>query len=234
MTKYLPLILFALFVDGLQAVLSFAFFTLGMALTAATPLGAAAAGCGGAYAASSNAASGAINCAEGAVAGAGLSFVGAPLGMVMGMASDVCVSLTFGLMLLLTLSLCGLFYPSKLFGGGLFEILPGLSVLPGWTLMTVLCILQKRKEAGALAGSTAGALTQTLSSKTLVGRMYGGIKSLEQKNSANMQSTGVVSNSRIRTQRVLDRQHVKQELRSIDGVKPKGVQAMRSKTNYAL
>src|SRR4051812_10128904 len=111
MIKYLPFIFFGLFIDGLQAALAFGFLAMGSALTAATPGGGALLGCGIGWASSSNAASGAVNCGIGAVAGAIASPMGMPLGIGLGMAADICISLSFGVMLILALSFFGMFYP---------------------------------------------------------------------------------------------------------------------------
>jgi len=206
MIKYLPFIFFALFIDGLQAILGFAFLAMGSALSVIPVVGPVF-----------------------------TTFVGAPLGIAVGMVVSICISLSFGVLLILTLFYFKMFYPARVFGGMFFEIIPGLSAIPGWTAMTLLCVLKKMQEDGTLQGSAAGKLASMLSPKNALGKMYGGVKSLQQRNVSLARSTGVVSDARVRDARIETRQAMKQDLKSIDGViaRPKTAAGLRSRTPYA-
>ena len=99
----------ALFIDGLQAFMDWAFLALGGALALPT-FGAAV-----------------------------------PLGIAIGFAVNFVISATFGVMLIVGLGMFGFLKKGDLpfVGGmGLFEIIPGLDCLPGWTLMTVRCVMK--------------------------------------------------------------------------------------------
>ncbi len=250
MIKYLPFILFGLFIDGLQAALSFAFLAMGSALSAGATATGAAAGCatgaavggaGGALAAGVGALPGAVagcvaGAATGAFAGGAVGSVMAPLGIAVGMVVSICISLSFGVLLVLTLFYFGMFYPGRVFGGMFFEIIPGLSAVPGWTTVALICVLKKMQEDGTLQGSAAGKLASMLSPKNALGKMYGGVKSLQQRKVSLARSTGVVSDARVRDARIETRQAMKQDLKSIDGVtaRPKTAAGLRSRTNYAV
>lgn len=70
----------------------------------------------------------------------------APLGVVLGIIINACISLTMGSALVfVVLPLCGLWYPSKMLPAFL-EVVPGINNLPVWTIGVVQCILHKYKE----------------------------------------------------------------------------------------
>ncbi len=236
MSKYLPFVLFAVCIDGLQALMTFAFFAMGSALTAVTPWGGAVIGCTIGATTSTGVLATAANCVKGALIGAIASPIGAPLGIAIGMGVNVCISFTFGTMLILLLSYCGMFYPGKLLSGIFFEVIPGLDTIPGWTAMTITCVLQKMKEDGALEGTAAGAFAKMLSPKSALGAMYQGVQSIQQKNVSMVRSSGYASDAEINTARVKTRQEMKQNLKNIDGVtsRPKTGDAVRSRTKYAV
>ncbi len=175
------LILFAVFIDGLQVSLSWAFLALGNAVTAATPLGGAI-GLGGlgCYLNSSSwhdipgclAGAGA-----GAVLGAAVSIGGIPLGVILGFVVDFCISATFGVALVALLVYSGMFYPGYLFGGTIFELIPGFDDFPGWTFMTIMCIIRKKSEekSGLLSsGARVVVAGSSLSKGNIVSAVRGG------------------------------------------------------------
>ena len=144
----------AFFIDALQALLElalFVMFTVAPATTIGTAAGAAACG---------------ANCAK---VGAGVGVIGdlipfthglasaalAPLGMGIGFALDVSVSITFGAIFILLLISFNMFYPMYVFGGSIFELIPGLDILPGWTALAWASIRRKRAEEKQLAGVKA-------------------------------------------------------------------------------
>lgn len=68
-----------------------------------------------------------------------------PTGILIGFALNFVISATFGAFLMTFLAVSGTFYPRYLaWGGG--ELIPGLNNLPFWTLFTFLCIRQKNRE----------------------------------------------------------------------------------------
>lgn len=235
MIKYVPFVLFALCIDGLQALMSFAFLAMGSAMTAATPIGGAIIGCTIGAATATGVVATATNCVKGALIGAVASPAGAPLGIAIGMGVNICISLTFGVMLVLALAYCGMFYPGKLAGGMFFEIIPGLDAIPGWTTMTITCVLQKMKEDGALEGTAFGALTKMLSPQNALGKIYGGVQAVQQRNVAMVQESRVPTEE-LTASRAQSRQEMKQNLKNIDGVtaRPKTGDGVRSRTNYAV
>jgi len=149
--KAIPLILFALFIDGLQAMLMLTFTVMQFI----TPVGGGALGGITAAAYCYNATTGFFSallagakCAVGGtVVGAGVSAFAVPLGMGV----DVAISITFGGVLVMALAWMGMFYPGTVLGTFLGESIPFLDVLPGWTLMTWRCISKKNAEEKAAA-----------------------------------------------------------------------------------
>lgn len=122
------LILFAIFIDGLQAALAWAFFTMGSVFATAT---------------------------------AGLGAGAVPLGIGVGMGVDICIDTTLGVALITALGIFDMFDLKSVIGGSLFELIPGLDLLPGWTAMAIACVIRsKAKEGGALGAvakiATAG------------------------------------------------------------------------------
>ncbi len=181
MLRYMPFILVALFIDGLKAIVYWVCFAMGSALMALTPLGAALAGCVAGATASSGVVSGVANCATGAIAGGIISPVGAPIGIGLGIVLSFCISITLGSGFLLLLAFNNLFYFRYAVGGGFAGMLPVLDVLPGWTAMTVLCILRHQKEELALEGNSSALLSLITGSK--LGAVTAGIQSLKQQGS---------------------------------------------------
>jgi hypothetical protein len=83
-----------------------------------------------------------------------------PIAVGLGFITDITTSITFGAGLLLLLSYNGMLYMNYTFGGGIVELIPGLDVIPGWTLMTILCIIKKNAEEGK--GGIAGKALATV------------------------------------------------------------------------
>ena len=138
------LIMFALAIDGLQALIG-----LGVSVIAAFPgtVGGAAAGCAaGAHVA------GTFGCTVGGaflgilgsvpVINGALATVTIPLGVGIGFTIDVCLSLTLGTALILALFLCGMYYPKYAWNCGIAEFLPGFNIIPGWTALVIFSILE--------------------------------------------------------------------------------------------
>ncbi len=161
--KSFLLIVFALFIDGLQAMLSLAF----LALQAVTPIGGGVAGIGAGFAWCWNSSEGiwalftTAQCMlAGGIVGAGASFFAIPLAAVI----DFGISLTFGGALIFFLAWSGMFYPGSVLAAFGAEAVPGVNILPGWTLLVVRCMYKKRAEEGrgglssALAGVSLGSV----------------------------------------------------------------------------
>ncbi|MEI7719700.1 MAG: hypothetical protein WCI89_00625 [bacterium] len=176
-------ILFALFIDGLQAALSWAFLTMGSALTAATPIGAgaagAAAGAAVCYNSAGNVISGVIDAVKcGAIAGATFALAspfGVPLGIGVGIAINICVSIVFGSALVTALGMFGMFDLTSVVGGSLFELIPGLDVAPGWTVMAVRCVLKAKAKEGNGVLSAVAKVATAVTSKGGVGAVAGAV-----------------------------------------------------------
>ncbi len=167
--KSAALIMLALFIDGIQAAVS-----ASLALIAAFPgtVGGAAAGC-----AAASATLGSWACGIG-----GLIFgllgttldaaavVTEPVGLMLGFAISICLSVTLGAGLIMLLILCNMFYPKYLLPGGVAELMPGFDLIPGWTAMTIMCVLQKVKDEkrGGTVGAVAAVVTTSPSPASLV------------------------------------------------------------------
>lgn len=163
-----PLIVFALFLDGLQAVI-----TLGLTMTFAAagmfvPIGggivgavlgcvggAVVGGAGGAIAAGIGAVPGAIagcfiggggGAAAGGAIGSAAGVALFPMGTLIGFGVDVCLSAAMGAGLIVFLSMNKMFYPKYFLPGGISELTPGISLLPTWTLITAMSLWKKAKE----------------------------------------------------------------------------------------
>lgn len=217
--KGMLFIIFALFIDGLQAGISF-----GLAFIAANfgTIGGITGGC-----VAGKAIAGQVGCWVGGIAlGAFGSFLNAhlaiglvPVGIVLGFAINICLSATLGAGLVLLLGMDGMFYPKYIFGGGLGELLPGFDNLPAWTATTVLCLLKKKRESGgrsaALFGGAAdiGNIVTSASPGTLPGRVAGAVLGMPQK-TANISPEG-----QERATEAPAKTRVVPELKNIDGIK---------------
>lgn len=156
--KNAAFIMLALFIDGVQAAIS-----TSLAVITAFPgtIGGGAAGC-----LAGNYIAGSVGCFVLGLAGGlfgtlldAAAVVTEPVGIVLGFAVTICFSCTFGVALVFLLGMNGMFYPKYVFSGGITEVLPGFSIIPGWTAMTILCVLKKSKERGGVLGAVAGVAT---------------------------------------------------------------------------
>lgn len=82
-----------------------------------------------------------------------------PIGIVLGFVISTCLSLVAGAALVTLLLLNGMFYPRFLLPGGITELIPGLNLLPTWTTVAILSVIQKNKEEGGKVGTAAGIAT---------------------------------------------------------------------------
>ncbi len=156
-------IIFALFIDGLQAAVAW-----GLATIAAFP--GTATGC-----AVGAAAAGKVGCLVLGLLGSlpiingTLATVTIPIGIMLGLAISFCISATFGVALITLLAMDGMFYPKYILGGSVTELVPGINSIPAWSAMTVLCLLKKKKAEGThRAGLFGGAALVGAAAKTLL------------------------------------------------------------------
>jgi hypothetical protein len=190
--KAAALIMLALFIDGIQAGMSAAIFIL-----SAFPgtFGGAAAGC-----AAGNAVAGEIGCSIGGfllglvgsvpLINGVLATVTMPVGIILGFAISVCLSLTLGAGLIMLLIIYGMFYPKYLMPGGISELIPGFDLVPGWTALTILCVLRKVKDekAAQLKASLSTVITEPLpEAADQVARIVDGIRAPIAANDNNAQ-----------------------------------------------
>ena len=153
-------IVLALFIDGVQAALSAA--VLVMSAFPGTILGAAA-GC-----LAGQSVAGGVGCQFGrfifGLLGSSPFVIGlldvatVPIGAILGFVVSICISATLGLFLIALLGFNAMFYPKYILTGGIVELLPGFSILPSWTAMTVACVLQKNKDDQLAAFKIAAGL----------------------------------------------------------------------------
>lgn len=166
------------------------FLAAGLGLQLITPAGGAAGGAAaGAYLcwdSSAGVIAGIIASIKCAAAGAGIgalaSAFGVPLGTGIGFVVDICLSLTMGSGLILALFLAGILdfkYVGAVFVG---EALPGLDIIPGWTLLVIRCIMKKNAEsavgiAGVASKLASGALSP--GSATGLARITAGLSAIK-------------------------------------------------------
>ena len=122
-------ILFGAFVDGLQALVAWAFLTMGGVFTTAT-------------------------------LGVGAGSI--PLGIGAGMGVDLCIDATFGVALITALGIFGKLDAKSALFGGMFELVPGLNYLPGWTAMAISCVIRSRARDATKATTKKAALAREI------------------------------------------------------------------------
>lgn len=83
-----------------------------------------------------------------------------PLTTVIGFVVAITISATFGSGLLLVLAHNGMFYPKFAFSGGATELMPGIDIIPAWTLTAILSVAQKVKDEKKKELATASSTTQ--------------------------------------------------------------------------
>lgn len=152
--KAAAFIVLALFVDGVQAAI-----TASVAVIAAFPgtVGGGALGC------AAGAALGTWGCAVG---GFVLGILGSatdvaavvtePIGLIIGFAISICLSATLGAGLITLLIFNNMYYPKWILPSGIAEFVPGFDLIPGWTAMVILCLVQKKKDEMGGVGNILG------------------------------------------------------------------------------
>lgn len=191
MIRAIPLIIFGLFIDGLQASISIAI----AAIAAFPPATGAGVGC-----AAAGYFLGKIGCLIGGTAlgllssipfvSVAIASVTVPIGIALGFAINVCLSLTLGAGLVTFLWFNGMLYPKYLLNG-IGEVMPGLNNIPFWTALVVLCLLRKNAEEGSGAMAAAsGFLGLALSPGSALGKVAGGISLMKEDAAAIAQNAG--------------------------------------------
>ena len=174
-------ILIALFIDGLQAAISW-----GIAAIAAFPVtaGGSAAGC-----VAGNSIAGQIGCWVGGgvlgllsvtplglAANALVATVTVPIGIALGFAINICLSIVLGWFFLVPLMLffgVNVSWKRLVWGGG--EMIPGLNNIPFWTVLTIASLWKStksnrgRKGVLALAGAAVLPIRPIMSAKEATG-----------------------------------------------------------------
>ena len=74
--------------------------------------------------------------------------VGLPFGVVLGMALNICISLTVGVGFMILLAYFKMFYPVYAFSGSGLEVMPGFDYLPIWTATAVMCAIEHQRRKG--------------------------------------------------------------------------------------
>jgi len=195
------LITFALFIDFIQAALGWTALMVGLGLQSITPIGGgavgAAAGAAACYTSAGTVIQGVTNAFKcgmaGGVFGALASTFGVPFGTALGFALEIVISLTLGTAFIVTLILFRMYYTLPTTSGFLGELVPGLDILPGWTLMAVWCVLRKQAEEGeaglvtvvakiaTIAAAVSSPTTITRSARTIVPSVASDIRSVGNK-----------------------------------------------------
>lgn len=213
------LILFAVLLDILQAGISAGLFFMG-----AFPgtIGGATGGCliGAKIA-------GPVGCTiGGAVAGVAGTAVNAaaaatlPFAVGLGFAVNFCISATFGVVLIGFLLLFGMYYKGAGIAGFIIELIPGLAIVPGWTGMTVMCVMRKSAEEKALAGSAAGGLFTTFATAGMAGAGAFATFAINQGTARRARGTEAPAQED-QSQPEQKKQFVSTELKNIDGIRTK-------------
>lgn len=236
--KYMLLLMMALLVDGLQFVLGWMAFVIGLGLQALTPIGGGVAGAGaGAYFCWDStlgvwtAALASAKCAvAGGALGAASSAFGVPFGTALGFGLEIVVSITMGGALILALVFNGMYYKTRIFGNVLIEMMPGVSIIPAWTFMVILCILRERAEEGKLEGKASSNLAKMVAPGTALGTAVGGLKMAQQQKVNAMQREGVLTEGTYKQQRVNTRVQLNTDLRNVDGIKPAAINPLPTKS----
>jgi hypothetical protein len=159
--KAVPLVCFALMIDGFT-------FLIGLALSVVAAAPGTVAGCAvGAQVA------GKAGCIALGLLGSipwvngALAVVTEPIGIMLGVAIGLCINFTLGSMLILFLVLFGMFDGKTVIGALIGEAIPGINMLPLWTGMTIRCAMKtaQRENPASLIG-VASALSGGLSLST--------------------------------------------------------------------
>ena len=213
------LILFAILLDLLQAGISAGLFFMG-----AFPgtVGGATGGCFlGAKVA------GEIGCAIGGavagVAGTALNAAAAatlPFAVGLGFAVNFCISATLGIILVAWLWSLGMYKLGPGITGFIVELTPGLAVVPGWTMMTILCVVRKTAEENKLVGS-AGSLFTKFATTGIAGAGAFAAFAINQGTARRAREAGVFTQEEQDQNLAEKKQFISTELKNIDGIRPK-------------
>lgn len=95
------------------------------------------------------------------VAGQVLAGATSGVGVIIGATIDICLSFSFGSMIDMLLIYFGLANLRVMVGGSLFESLPFVDILPGWTAMVAVCIWKKHFGNKGVLGAAAEVATGT-------------------------------------------------------------------------
>lgn len=138
------IILFAVFIDVFQALLSIGFFIIG-----AFP-GTVAGGVGGcvigSYVGGKCMLGGIILGIVGTFGDPFVAPYSLPVAVGLGIAVNICIDVTLGTLLVMWLIQSGMYYPTYMISGVLSELIPGVNDLPGWTMLAVVSVLRKTAE----------------------------------------------------------------------------------------
>ncbi len=185
--KTFGLIVFALVIDGLQALIS-----LGLILVASTggTFAGGALGC-----AAGNYVAGEIGCLVGgsvlgifgSLANAALAPFLIPIGVGLGFAINICLSVVLGGMLIALLWHLKMLYVGYT-PGYLLEIVPGVANFPFWTGFVVASVIRKKAEDVLGAGKLAS-VSSILSPKSSLGAMANGVLGMRRAASEKVSQT---------------------------------------------
>ena len=229
MVRNTLLISFAILIDLLQAGISAGLFAVG-AFPGTVAGGAAGCALGTYYA-------GSVGCV---VVGSIAGFVGTagnvvaaatlPIAIALGFAVNFCLDVTLGTILVMWLMWEGMYYPRYGIGGFIAELMPGLSDLPAWTVMTILSVVRKSAEEGKLRGTPAASLTKMMSSG-LAGAGVSLVTSIKQGNMETARNVGSYTEEQ-QTQEGEHQQErmVNSELKNIDGIRAPRTQPSNDNT----
>ncbi|MBC7836983.1 hypothetical protein H7X87_04405 [Acetobacteraceae bacterium] len=180
MIKATALVIFAIMIDAMQALIS-----AGIAIVASFP-GTAGGGIFGCFAGKEIA--GEVGCAVvgilGAVVATPLDAAAPytiPLGIALGFAINICLSATFGSILLLFMTLAGYKPSVKYLWGGIGEMLPGVNNIPFWTALVILTVIKKSAKKGMSSFmSTALSMTSLMSPTGAFGKATGAVMQVKE------------------------------------------------------
>ncbi len=157
----------------------------------------------------------------GVAAGATASTLGAagpialPAASSLSFVIDITSSLTFGIGLISLLAYNGMFYFNYITGGAITEMMPGIDVLPAWTVMTILCIIRKESEKGNL-GSIGTVALKLAGGVTGIGAISAAASVVSQAPSRPEQPVQLAT----APEEQKPRGRTVPELKTIDGVRP--------------
>ena len=139
---------FGFFIDFFQFMLAQAFVALGAGLQAITPVGGGlagtGAGCAVGWSLATDILTGITGCIQGGIIGAAggvvASIFGTGIGIALAYIISVCITLSFGTMLVTLLWFSGMRYPGSTLGVYIAEIFPLVNIAPGWGIYAARCV----------------------------------------------------------------------------------------------